>query len=43
MGKSLSKVVWCDPNVFDVSNTKLYYKLKDRVDLYRFFDFNEAY
>lgn len=36
--KSLSKVVWCDENVFEDANTKYYEELKVGIDIQRFKD-----
>ena len=36
MGPSLSKVVWSDPNVFNLENTSYFEELKVEIDIKRF-------
>lgn len=42
MGTSLSKVVWFDPQVFNFENEIYYEKLKEKMDIERFDDLQDA-
>jgi hypothetical protein len=43
MGKSLSKVVWFDPKVFNNENKNYFEELKDGMDIQRFDNLDGAY